>query len=118
MIDHRPPVDIGDIVLSQFPYSDLSGHEPRPVLVVGRAQPPDVLVAFITSQLGSAVSPAAHVLNLDDPEFTASGLRLSSVIRLDKVATLHRNLLRRRLGHIGPATQQAVGRCLRYVFEL
>lgn len=112
------PLSRGDVVLSSFPFTDLSAHTLRPALVVGRGQPPDLIVAFVSSQLASALSPAAHVLDEKDPEFAAAGLKVSSVIRLDKLATLHRNLLRRRLGKIGPQTEQAVARCLRYVFGL
>ena len=38
--------------------------------------------------------------------------------RGDAGVTLHRNLVRRRLGRIGPRTEQAIAHRLRYVFEL
>jgi hypothetical protein len=47
-----------------------------------------------------------------------NGLKAASLIRLNKMATLHRGLVRRRIGQIGPATQHAVNTGLRYVFEL
>jgi mRNA interferase MazF len=81
-------------------------------------QAEDVILAFISSRMASAVSPAAHLLDTSDSEFASTGLKLPSVIRLDKLATLHRNMLRRRLGCIGPSTDESVARCLRYVFDL
>lgn len=65
-----------------------------------------------------APSPAEHLLAPGDPEFAATGLKGPSLVRLDKLAILQRSLLQRRLGHIGPRTDSAVARCLRYVFEL
>lgn len=114
----RPEIALGDIVLAPFPYSNLSANEPRPVLIVGRSEPPDFIVAFVTSRLVRANSRAAHVIDAADPEFAATGLRVSSVIRLDRLATMHRDLLRRRLGHIGPRTREQVAACLTDVFGL
>jgi len=108
----------GDIVLVNFPFTNLSGQKVRPSLIVGRVQPLDVLVAFITSQGRSGDPQAEHALALSDPEFVQSGLKSPSVILLDKIATLDRQLIQRRLGQIGPQTEVAVARALRYVFQV
>jgi mRNA interferase MazF len=107
-----------DVVLVTFPFSDLSGQKLRPALVVGRPLGDDVIVAFITSRTDAAVATAEHALAPHDAEFAVTGLRTASRVRLNKVATLHRALIRRRLGHIGPRTKRAVDRALRYVFQL
>jgi len=107
-----------DVVLVSFPFSDLSGQKLRPALVVGRPLGDDVILAFITSRTDAVVAAAEHALTPHDPEFTRTGLRTSSRVRLNKVAPLHRALIRRRLGHIGPRTKLAVDRGLRYVFQL
>jgi len=107
-----------DVVLVSFPFSDLSGEKLRPALIVGRPLGDDVILAFITSRTAAAVAAAEHAFTPHDPEFTITGLRTASRVRLNKVATLHRSLIRRRLGHIGPRTKRAVDRALRYVFQL
>jgi len=57
-------------------------------------------------------------LDSGDDEFASTGLKVSSTVRLDKIVTLDRALIRRRLGNIGPTTQRAVNDALRIVFEL
>jgi mRNA interferase MazF len=108
----------GDIVLILFPFTDLAGQKLRPALIVGRPSGDDVIVAFMTSQLTGVEPRAEHLLAPTDPEFAATGLNGSTLVRLNKLATLHRRLVQRRLGRIGPATEQAVARGLRYVFTL
>lgn len=113
-----PTLNRGDLVLVRFPFTDLSAHKLRPALVVGRVTGDDVIVAFISSRISNTDPEAEHVLAPGDAEFRATGLKGPSLIRLSKLATLHRALVRRRLGQIGPATQRAVVVGLRYVFGL
>ena len=107
-----------DVVLVSFPFTDLSGQKLRPALIVGRPLGDDIVLAFITSQDDTAVPKAEHALAPDDPEFASTGLKVASRVRVGKLATLHRALIRRRLGRIGPRTRRAVDRALRYVLEL
>ena len=105
-------------MLVTFPFTDLSGQKLRPAVIVGRPSGDDFLFAFISSRAGSIDPSAEHRLELSDPEFTATGLKAASLIRLNKIATLHRRLVQRRLGRLGPRTGQAVASALRYVFNL
>jgi mRNA interferase MazF len=41
-------MDVGDILLIPFPFTDLSGIKTRPVLVLGKVKD-DIIVAFISS---------------------------------------------------------------------
>jgi mRNA interferase MazF len=108
----------GDIVLVLFPFTDLSGTKRRPALIVGRVESDDLVLAFITSRLPTSLSPSAHSMDVANPEFRTTGLKVPSSVRLDKLATLHRRLVTRRLGSIGPRTTSAIGACLRHALEL
>jgi mRNA interferase MazF len=108
----------GDVVLVRFPFTDLSGSKLRPALIVGRPAGDDFIVAFITTRVATRDPRSAHLLQPSDMEFRTTGLKVPSVIRLERLATLQRSLIQRRLGSIGQRTEQVVARCLRYVFEL
>ncbi len=82
----------GDLVLVQFPFTDLSAQKLRPALIVGRVTGDDVIVAFISSRISRCDPRAEHVLDPTENEFRATGLKGRSLIRLNKVATLHRAL--------------------------
>ena len=116
--DDAPPLDRGDVVLISFPFSDLSAEKVRPALIAGRVTGEDLVLAFITSRV-EALDPRADVLlDARASEFQATGLKVPSSVRLNKLATLHRSLARRRLGAIGPRTRRVVAGALRYVFAL
>lgn len=101
-----------------FPVADTVVEKLRPAVVVGRSRSEDIVLAFITSRLASEDPRAEHIVDLDDPEFAATGLKTSSRIRLGKLTTISRPLVRRRLGRLGPHARTAMARALRYVFGL
>jgi mRNA interferase MazF len=108
----------GDVVLINFPFTDLSGSKLRPALIVGRVTSDDLILAFITSRGTGASSPAECLIAPPDPDFRRTGLKVLSMVRLDKLATLHRRLVRRRLGTIGVGMRRRIDASLQYVFDL
>lgn len=84
----------GSIVLTRFPFTDLSGDKRRPALVVSRDNDrrTDLVVCFITSipRSGPDMAPLAAL--------TGTGLKVSSVVRFDKLATLDRSVIAGKLG--------------------
>lgn len=84
----------GSIVLARFPFTDLSGAKRRPALVVSgdNEQRTDLIVCFITSTLRSGPGMAP----LDATPGT--GLKVPSVIRFDKLATLERAVIAGKIG--------------------
>lgn len=81
-----------DIVLLPVPYSDLSANKRRPVLVLSSdaslRRSSDMLVAFITSNLGAA--GAAGII-IDAADLEAGVLPRRSLIRADKIYTLRQS---------------------------
>lgn len=87
----------GDIVLVYFPFTDLRGRKLRPALVLYEGRR-DVVLAFISSRLEKYSSKTSVIVREDDLGFKETGLKVSSVIRLDKIATIHRSLIAGKIG--------------------
>jgi mRNA interferase MazF len=87
-----------------FPFTDLSAVKYRPaVILTPDPMGPDIVVAYLSSVIQDGSLPATHVIVADDhQEFRDTGLKRTSVVRLDKLMTLSRSLVRRRLGRLGP----------------
>jgi mRNA interferase MazF len=101
----------GDIVLAQFPFTDLSGSKRRPAVLLA-AYSPDVIVAFISSVVPTVPEPYDLLLLPSSPFFAAAGLKKASVLRLRKLATLERLLITRLLGKLDAALLTAVDEAL------
>lgn len=90
----------GKIILIPFPFTDLTTTKLRPALVLFEGQR-DVVVAFISSRIPQRTEPTEITINETHPEFKLTGLKTSSVIRLDKVATISKDLILGEIGEIG-----------------
>jgi mRNA interferase MazF len=90
------------VVLVPYPFADLSGSKIRPALVISQdPQTHEVILAFISSRLpAGAPTPTEFVLRTDHPGFQMTGLERPSLFKMDKISTLQRSLIRRRLGHV------------------
>jgi len=84
---------LGDVFLCHFPFTTGAASKTRPVLVLFAFQQ-DVLVCRITS---AARSGACDVPLLD---WSSAGLAKPSIARIDRVVTMERSLLKRRLGQL------------------
>ncbi len=94
--------DFGSIVLVPFPFTDLTASKVRPALVISRTDRTarDVILCFITSRPVNADESGTLPLT----PTKASGLKVPSVVRFDKIATLERRLVLGELGRIDART--------------
>lgn len=108
-----PVLKRGDIVLAAFPYTDLFIQKRRPALVLNEnTDQGDVILAFISSQIPTNPPAASLLLEVSDPEFLQTGLKVNSMIRLDKLATIERHLITRRLGQLPDGRRQELEQAL------
>ena len=84
----------GDIVLINFPFTDLSGTKLRPAIILIETES-DITVCFITSQL--EWKDKSDILLNPSAE---NGLRKQSLIRVAKIATLDKSLAKGLLGKL------------------
>jgi mRNA interferase MazF len=115
----------GTVVLSPFPFTDLSGRKTRPALVVSRSDRSgsDVMLAFITTYIGSPyigspLSASDLLIETTHPDFVQTGLKRSSVVKLDKLITVERSILLGELGEFSTVLMQIADAKLRYALEL
>jgi mRNA interferase MazF len=91
----------GEIVLAAFPFTNLAGIKRRPCVVLGRGDDPrEFVVAFITSNTARQQLPSALTVAPAHPQWRATGLKTQSVIRPDKLVTLHSSVISGSLGRL------------------
>jgi mRNA interferase MazF len=100
----------GDVLLVPVPFSDGTGYKKRPVVIVYDSGDADLLVAPITSQ--AARSPCdVPVVN-----WQRAGLRLPSIVRLEKLATAEKSTVVRKMGRLAPDDWEKVKTVLKQFF--
>lgn len=75
-------------------------------------------MAFISSKIPQQPSDADVVITKNHPEFPLTGLKVDSVIKLDKIATLSKSLIIGELGEIGPNIKDEINKRLRRIFHI
>ncbi len=106
----------GKIVLVPFPFTDLTASKLRPALIIHEGKK-DVIVAFISSKVHGTISEYEVVVRKNHPEFKSTGLKADSIIRLDKVATILKDLVIGELGEIGDILKQEINEKLEKIFR-
>jgi mRNA interferase MazF len=101
----------GEVVLLAFPFTDGLRQKQRPALILLDVEDPDIIVARITSQ------PHATAFDVSLADFEAAGLLAASVVRLHKVATLEKTLVKRRLGRLSKRDWGNVSKTLRQIWS-
>lgn len=96
----------GKIVLIHFPFTDLTSTKLRPALVLHENEK-DVIVAFISSRK-TKTRPFDILITENHAEFKKTGLKVPSYLKLDKIATLSKELIIGEIGEIGPKLKKEV----------
>ena len=96
----------GKIVLIPFPFTDLTSTKLRPALVLHEGEK-DVVVAFISSRITKA-KQFDVLINDAHPEFKTTGLKLPSTVKIDKIATISKELILGEIGEIGPKLKKEI----------
>ena len=102
----------GDLVLINFPFTDLSGSKLRPAVVLTQTNL-DLTVCFITTQI-QWQEQTDVLLN---PNST-NGLKRISLVRLSKIATIDKSLSKGLLGRLNQNELSELNSNLKLLFQI
>ncbi len=86
----------GDIIVISFPFSDLKNAKRRPVLILKVPKGEDIIVAQIT---GSSYEKSMEI-PLEKNSFKTGGLTRKSFVRMDKIASIEKSLVKYKAGSL------------------
>lgn len=109
----------GTIVLIPFPFTDLSSHKVRPAVVVSQMNKgDDFIVAFISSQKLKTKESTDVLVMRESSGFSDTGLKMDSVVRVSKIATLDKKIMLGALGAVSKDTSKEIDTKIRILFGL
>lgn len=107
----------GKIVLLPFPFTNLTSTKRRPAMVL-LERPNDVVVAFISSIIPKPIESHHVFLDKNHKSFSTTGLKISSTIYLDKIATIDKKLIIGELGQISNDIKLEVNKKIKKLYTL
>ena len=107
----------GDVVLIPFPFTDFSTFKQRPALIISsdefNTRSQDVIAAAISSHI--VPNPIFGDFSLSQSDLHSGGLPKASIVKLGKVVTIDRRLIRGKLGSLTATTIKEIISKLRSV---
>ena len=86
----------GDVIIVDFPFSNLVQVKRRPVLIIKIPKGDDLIVSQIT---GKSYESFVEI-PINKKDFTEGGLKLDSYLRLDKIFSIEKFLIKYKIGSL------------------
>jgi len=90
----------------------------RPAVIISSfLQGEDIIVAFISS-VKNRIQKTDIILNSQDKNFSKTGLKADSVIKIGKIATLDKKIILGEMGEISIDTEKEINKKIKILFGL
>lgn len=108
------------IVLVPFPFDDFSTLKVRPALCISdfTGNYDHVIIAFISSKIPSKPSESEIIIPVESKKESTTGLMVDSVIKLHKVVSIPKAMIKRKLGKIDVETRTIVVAKLKHLLHI
>ena len=108
------------VVLVPFPFDDFSSIKVRPAICltseVGKYE--HIIIALITSKIPDDLIDSDLVIKMNTDDWVGTGLTVDSVIRLHKMVTIPKSLIKRKLGTINSRLKSEMANKITQLFEI
>lgn len=107
----------GDIVLINFPFTDLLSSKVRPAIIIA-VKGEDVIILGIFSKIPETIQESHVVIDGSAEYFTKTRLKKKSIIKTEKIAVVHNSNIRKVLGALPENVFNIVKTKLKKTLEL
>ena len=106
--------EAGQVVVFRFPQTDLEEGKLRPALLLGKlpGNYDDWLICMISSQTHQSITGFDEIVQENDDDFGESGLKVTSVIRVGRLAVVSGEIL---IGAIGQISSERLSRVKKHL---
>src|SRR5215216_4967875 len=108
--------EAGQVVVFRFPQTDLEEGKLRPALLLGKlpGEYDDWLICMISSQTRQYLAEFDELVQEDDDDFGQSGLKVTSVIRVGRLAVVSGDIL---IGALGQVSRERLSRVKKHLAD-
>lgn len=101
-----------DIILVPFPFSDLSGAKKRPVLIISNNDYNNNHSDLVTCGITSNILDREYSVLINNENLAEGNLPITSIIKTDKLFTLDKSIVQKKIGRLNPQTFNHVKKIL------
>ena len=108
--------EAGQVIVFRFPQTDLEEGKLRPALLLGKlpGEYDDWLICMISSQTRQYISGFDEIIQEGDVDFGDSGLKVTSVIRVGRLAVVSGEIL---IGALGQVSSERLSRVKKHLAD-
>ena len=108
--------EAGQVVVFRFPQTDLEEGKLRPALLLGKlpGEYDDCLIFMISSQTRQYIAEFDEIIQENDADFGESGLKVTSVIRVGRLAVVSGEIL---IGAVGQVSSERLSRVKKHLSD-
>lgn len=112
----------GDVVIVDFPFTDVSQGKLRPAVVVQNDRDNQRLrktvIAMVTGNLRRAGDPSHLLVDPATADGASSGLHIPSLVSCNNLFTIEQAAILRTVGHLSDVLKRRLNDCLKASLEL
>ena len=105
----------GEIIVVPFPFSNLSGIKQRPVLVISHENYNKESLEIITCGITSNLKSESYSILVTNQNMENGNIPKVSKIKVDKIFTLDKSIVKKRLGKV---TEETFDRVKKEFFKM
>ncbi len=94
----------GDVVVTPFPFSDLTANKKRPALVVADLSGDDIIICLITSQNARD----SYAISISNEDYETGSLKKNSNVRPNRLFTIDSKVISYRIGDLKTQKMQEI----------
>ena len=102
-----------EIWLVRFPFSDLKTTKLRPALVVAIHREEIIILGIFSKITDANLRNTWVLIEKEHPEFSQTGLKKTSLIRADKIATVNESVFYQKIGVVPTDILESVQEALK-----
>ncbi len=106
----------GDILLIPIPFTDLSSHKRRPVIVVSNDNYNRKTLDLIVVAMTSNPAPTEYSFTITSSDLEKGMLNRPGMVRVDKIYTLSQSIVVKTFGRVNSAALTRIRKTLQYLF--
>jgi len=91
-----------DIILIPIPFTDLTSQKKRPAIIISNNNYNETHEDIVVVALTSNVEPRDFTITLTSDNLEAGTLKVTSMIRADKIYTLNKSIVLKTFGKVKP----------------